>query len=61
MSKQSTNEDKTNENVFSISVSSKWEEVNKYLSNITIWKQAEQYDKLVAYEEFMREITKAYD
>ena len=29
--------------------------------NNIIWRKAEQFDKLVAYEEFMRELTKNYD
>ena len=48
-------------NEFEITIESKWENVNNFLMNNIIWRKAEQFDKLVAYEEFMRELTKNYD
>jgi hypothetical protein len=47
--------------IFEITVESKWDDVNKFLSSNLLWKHSDQYDKLVAYEEFMRDITKVHD
>lgn len=59
--KKIVQDDKLSEPIFEIAIESKWDEVNKFLSSNLLWKHADQYDKLVAYEEFMRDITKVYD
>jgi len=38
-----------------VDFSTRWAEVNSLLKDHSLWKKAEPFDRLIAYEEFIRE------